>query len=264
MNLVVNARDAMPGGGVLTIRTENVLLDDASCRGKPGARPGKWVRLEVADSGEGMDSEVMAHVFEPFYTTKEVGRGSGLGLSVVFGIVRQHGGWINLASVPGEGCSFSVYLPVVEDVPSPTVERDAAMPDGKGHGERILLVEDEGVVREMAERALTGRGYSVSPAKNAAEAQEIFESERVRFDLVFSDVVLPDGSGFDLAERLLSFEPELSVLLTSGYADRELTGSTIEDRRYNFLEKPYELADLLRAVGEALSQSRRKWEEGDQ
>ncbi len=264
MNLVVNARDAMPEGGVLTIRTETVLLDDASCRGKPGARAGEWVRLEVADSGEGMDSEVMAHVFEPFYTTKEVGRGSGLGLSVVFGIVRQHGGWINLASVPGEGCSFSVYLPVAKDVASPTIEREAGMPDREGKGERILLVEDEEVVREMAERALSGRGYSVFPAKNAAEAQEIFESERVRFDLVFSDVVLPDGSGFDLAERLHSFDPGLSVLLTSGYADRELTGSTIEDRGYNFLEKPYELADLLHAVGEALSQSRKKWEEDGQ
>ncbi len=262
MNLVVNARDAMPEGGALTIRTENVLMDDASCRGKPEARPGEWVRLEVADTGEGMDSEIMAHVFEPFYTTKEVGQGSGLGLSVVFGIVRQHGGWMDLTSVPGEGCSFSVYLPVAEDVPSSAVERDAGMPDRRGHGERILLVEDEGVVREMAERALSGRGYTVFSAKNVAEAREVFESERVRFDLVFSDVVLPDGSGFDLAERLNSFDPELRVLLTSGYADRELTGSTIEDRGYSFLEKPYELADLLRAVGKALSQSRKKWEEG--
>ena len=255
-NLAVNARDAMPEGGKLTIKTENVTLDEEDCRTIPEARPGKFVCLSVEDTGVGMDKAILARIFEPFFTTKEPEVGTGLGLSVVYGIVKQHEGWINVYSEPGQGSTFKVYLPAVsvklEDEPKGTISLQGL----QGNGERILLVEDEGGVREFVTGMLGENGYVVFEAANAKEALDIFEREEGKFHLVFCDVVLPDKSGLELVDQLLSREPELRVLLSSGYTDQRLQWSVIRERGFRFIQKPYALTDLFRAIREAIEQAK--------
>jgi two-component system cell cycle sensor histidine kinase/response regulator CckA len=248
VNLVLNARDAMESGGKLVVRTKNVSVDTPSLRGKVDAVQDDWVLLQVSDDGSGMDPNVMEHIFEPFYTTKDPGKGSGLGLSVAFGVVKQHGGWIDVSSGPGRGSTFSVYLPAAS---GGTVEEGDDRDDERhvrGGGERVLLVEDQDDVRRIAERALVDGGFVVFAAASAAEAVDLFRDQGGRVDLLFSDLILRDDSGLDLAENLRSLNPGLPILLTSGCADKDPQWPTIEDRGYGFLEKPYEPADLIRAV----------------
>ncbi len=254
MNLAGNARDAMPEGGTLTIRTENVLLEEETVKGILDARPGRFVRLSVEDTGTGMDEETMQHIFEPFFTTKEAGRGTGLGLSVVYGIVRQHGGWINVASETGRGAVFSIYLPASPVKPEEEDTRAVSLKLLRGSGERILLVEDEEGVRGFASEVLRGHGYSVAEAASVKDALDVFEREGGDFHMVVSDVVLPDRSGLHLVDRLLSRKPGLRVLLSSGYTDQKLQWPLIQARNYRFLQKPYTVADLLQAVREVLDQ----------
>ncbi|NOZ24833.1 MAG: GAF domain-containing protein [Nitrospirae bacterium] len=252
MNLAGNARDAMPDGGTLTIRTENVLLEEGSSKAILDARPGRFVCLTVEDTGAGMDEETIQHIFEPFFTTKEAGRGTGLGLSVVYGIVKQHGGWINVSSESGRGSVFRIYLPASPVKLEGEERKSVALDNLRGGGERILLVEDEDGVRGFASEVLRGYGYSVAEAANVKEAMEVFEREDGRFHLVVSDVVLPDRSGLHLADQLLSRKPALRILLSSGYTDQKLQWPLIQERNFRFLQKPYTLADLLQAVKEVL------------
>ncbi len=254
MNLAVNARDAMPmpEGGKLTIKTENVTLDKDSCRPVPEALPGKFVCLSVEDTGAGMDKKIIPHIFEPFFSTKKDGSGTGLGLSVVYGIVKQHEGWINVYSEPGQGSTFKVYLPTFSIRQKKQHKKTTSLPKLQGHGERILLLEDEQRVREFAARVLRENGYVVFNAGNAKEALDIFEREKGNFHLVFSDIVLPDKSGSLLAEQLLSRKPELSVLLCSGYTDQKSQWPLMREKGVRFLQKPYALADLLQAIREAI------------
>jgi len=254
VNLAVNARDAMPQGGRLTIRTENIILDPLQSQGIPEARPGRFVRLSIEDTGVGMSAEVVQHLFEPFFTTKGVGKGIGLGLAAVYGIVQQHGGWINVYSAPGQGAIFRIYLPAL---PGAVERRTAeAIPLAKlrGNGERILLVEDERDVRAFASRALSRSNYVVLEAGRMAEALAIFAREKGEFDLVFSDVVLPDGSGLHLVDELLSRKPTLKVLLSSGYTDDKSRWAIIREKGFPFLQKPYSLIDLLRVVQAVIQQ----------
>jgi PAS domain S-box-containing protein len=253
MNLIVNARDAMPTGGRITIKTENVTVDEEYCRSYSYARSGRFVCLSVEDTGVGMEWEVVEHIFEPFFTTKEAGRGTGLGLSVVYGIVKQHEGWINVYSEPDRGTVFRIYLAATTAAPDEKIEDRMVWSGLRGAGERILLVEDEQGVREFAVRALRANGYEVVEAVSAAEATEIFEREGGKFHLLFSDVVLGDQSGLDLVERFLKRRPELGVLLSSGYMDEKSQWPVIRERGYSFLNKPYFLSDLLKAVKEALA-----------
>ncbi len=248
MNLAGNARDAMPNGGSLTIRTENVVLDEEQSNVILEARPGKFVCLSVEDSGAGMNKKTIQHIFEPFFTTKEAGKGTGLGLSVVYGIVKQHEGWINVSSKPGRGSTFRIYLPASSVKSEVEAEKTITVHKLQGSGERILLVEDEEGVRGFASEVLRGSGYSVAEAANVQEALEIFEREKGNFYLILSDVVLPDKSGLYLVDRLLSYKPELRVLLSSGYTDQKSQWSLIQEREFRFLQKPYTLADLLQAV----------------
>ncbi len=254
MNLAVNACDAMPQGGRLTIKTENVTLNQACCQLIPRARPGKFVCLSVEDTGVGMDEATLQHIFEPFFTTKEVGQGTGLGLSVVYGIVEQHEGWINVYSEPGQGSTFKVYLPVFssETEKYETTEETVSLQGLQGCGERILVVEDEPGVRELARRVLDQNGYVVFEAASATEALAIFEREGGNFHLVFSDVVLPDKTGLQLVDQLLARKPEQRVLLASGYTERKAQLSVIRERGLRFLPKPYTPDDLLQAVEEAM------------
>lgn len=257
MNLVVNARDAMPQGGRLVIRTGQVRVDAAECTSfhsdcahSPRARPGHFVCLSVQDTGMGMTPEAIEHLFEPFFTTKEYG--TGLGLAVVYGIVNQHSGWIDVESGLNKGTTVRIYLPSVDEV----LEQDAAEGpstlDFQGHGEGILLVEDEAEVRRFAARVLGEQGYKVFPASRVEEALRIFEQERDRIHLVFSDVVLPDGNGLQLVDALLLLNGDLSVLLSSGYIDHKSRLSIIRERGHHFLQKPYTLPELFAAIHEAI------------
>ena len=253
MNLSVNARDAMADGGRLLIKTENIVLDEGRSRDIPEARPGRFVRISVCDSGIGMDKETIQHIFEPFFSTKAAGKGTGLGLSVVHGIVKQHNGWINVHSKPGEGTTFDIYLPAFSGTAEPEPEGDISLKAFQGNGERILLVEDDETVRKLAMEVLDENGYVVFEAASAKEAIAIFEREKGKFDLLFSDVVLPDESGIQLINQLIERNPEPGVLLTSGYTDHKSQWRDIKERGLRFLGKPYPLPDLFKAVKEAIA-----------
>ncbi|GMT47725.1 MAG: hypothetical protein IEMM0007_1291 [bacterium] len=255
MNLAGNARDAMPNGGSLTIRTENVLLDEEQSNVILEARPGKFVCLSVEDTGAGMNKKTIQHIFEPFFTTKEAGKGTGLGLSVVYGIVKQHEGWINVSSKSGLGSTFRIYLPASSVKSEDEARKAYPVQKLQGSGERILLVEDEEGVRGFASEALRGSGYVVIEAVNVQEALDIFEREKGDFHLILSDVVLPDNSGLHLVDQLLSYKPDLQVLLSSGYTDQKSQWPLIREREFRFLQKPYALGDLLQAVKEVIEKN---------
>jgi signal transduction histidine kinase/HAMP domain-containing protein len=253
MNLAVNARDAMPHGGTLTIDVSPVQVDEAYVQSRPEARPGAFVTLRVSDTGLGMDSATMSRIFEPFFTTKEVGKGTGLGLATVYGIVKQHEGWIEVASQPGQGSTFMVYFPasaeaakaeVAEGVPSATVQ---------GGHETILVVEDETVLRDMAHLILQDCGYSVLAAGSGAEALQVWERHRGSIDLLLTDMVMPGGmSGRELAGRLLAEHPSTRVIFTSGYNVEETNTDFFRRRGAFFLQKPYTRNTLTKVVRDCL------------
>jgi len=254
MNLVVNARDAMPDGGKITVRTENVDIDKALSKVIPEALPGRFVRFSVEDAGVGIDKAILDQIFEPFFTTKDVGVGTGLGLSVVYGIIKQHDGWINVYSEPGHGTIFKIYLPAVSEKIDDMSEEMISQKDIKGSGERILLVEDEEGIREFTAEALRENGYIIFEAANAKEALELFKNEDGNFDLIFSDVVMPGKSGLQLVVELLSDKPDLRVLLSSGYSDKKSRWCEIKKRGFRFLQKPYSVPGLLETIREVLEQ----------
>ncbi len=252
-NIAVNAKDAMKQGGRLTIRTENIELKEQACSDIPNSRPGRFVRLTLADTGTGMEPDVLDRIFEPFFSTKESGKGTGLGLSVVYGIVEQHNGFIRVISRVGQGTAFEIYLPAVRekaDDKKEPIHPDLAVLQGRG--ERILVVEDETGVREYLKSALKRNGYHVDVAAKANEALDCFEKRDRKFELVFSDVVLPDRNGVDLVEELLDRKPGLGILLSSGYTERRPWSSEIEDKKYRYLQKPYRMIQLLQIIREVL------------
>ena len=252
MNLAVNARDAMPRGGKLTIKTENILIDEIYCQNTPEARPGEFVCVTVEDNGIGMNKETMERIFEPFFSTKGPGRGTGLGLAVVYGIVKQHDGWINVYSEPEHGSTFKIYLPVSNEEEKMEEEIDPAIL--KGNGERILVVEDEKRVCDLAKKVLSKHGYCIFTAATLAEAETVYKKEKGKFDLLFSDVVLPDGDGIELSDRFLKRKKKLKVILSSGYTDKKSQWEIIKKRGFRFLQKPYSLIALLQAVYETLDE----------
>jgi CheY-like chemotaxis protein len=255
VNLSINARDAMPNGGFLTLKTENVVLDDFYCKLVPEARPGQFVRISIADTGSGMSAEIRERIFEPFFSTKGPGKGTGLGLSVVYGIVKQHNGWINIYSEVGQGTEFKIYFPAVFVTPE---ENPAPLKNLKtldGMGERILVVEDEKCVREFSVSALEKHGYRVTAVSTVADAVKVFVRERGAFDLVFTDVVLPDATGMSMADHLRRRSPSVKVLFTSGYTGTKSQWRQIKAKGLHFLQKPYTLVDLLQSVKRELTKS---------
>jgi signal transduction histidine kinase len=253
INLVLNARDAMPNGGPIRIATAVVELDVAAARRNLDARAGRFVCLTVSDSGCGMTPEVRDRIFDPFFTTKEVGKGTGLGLSTVHGIIQQHEGWIEIATEPGVGSTFSVFLPVLENVPEITAISKAAPQLQNGNGESILIVEDEPAVREMARMALEQSGFRVFEAADGPRALEIWEKRPVQIELLVTDMVMPNGlTGCQLARELQSRDPQLRVVYTSGYSSdviKQERGVLAGD---NFLPKPYDPLSLLKTVRRSL------------
>jgi len=249
VNMVVNARDAMSSGGRLTIRAGTSTLTEDTMGDCADARPGSYVRLSIEDNGEGIPPDVRERIFEPFFTTKARGQGTGLGLAGAYGIVCQHEGWIDVDSEVGRGTAFHIHLPACAAEVATEEPQAAATENRTGRGERILLVEDEDAVRDFAIRALSASGYEVIATASAEEALEQFRQKNGRFDLIFSDVVLPGKSGVTLAEELLALDPKLDILLSSGYSDEKSQWGEIQERGYDFLQKPYELVNLLDVIG---------------
>jgi CheY-like chemotaxis protein len=256
LNLVVNARDAMPQGGHLTLESANVNLDASYVNRHAGARPGPHVMLSVSDTGCGMPPEVQAHIFEPFFTTKEQGKGTGLGMATAYGIVKQSGGYIEVDSEPGRGTAIKIYLPRVAGAPE-TVERGLTAGLPLKGTETILLVEDEEAVRELARDILQRHGYTVLEAGNGGEALLACERHQGPIPFLLTDVVMPQMSGPQLAERLLPLHPEMKVLYMSGYTDDAVIRHGVMDAGIAFIQKPFTPATLTRAVREMLDMPRR-------
>ncbi|MGH9706015.1 MAG: PAS domain S-box protein [Candidatus Acidiferrales bacterium] len=254
MNLAVNARDAMPEGGRLTIETGNVELDASFSRSKAVMAPGRYVMLAVTDNGCGMDGETQAHIFEPFFTTKEKGKGTGLGLATVYGIVKQSGGYVWVYSEPGQGSSFKIYLPRIEDEASTTgnarAEDSRSLPRGS---ETILLVEDEKGVRELTREYLQMCGYSVIDAENGHTALELAAMHAGPVQLLMTDVVMPGISGRELADRIKRLRPEIKILYMSGYTDQAVVHHGILESDAILLQKPFTLAALASKLRELLN-----------
>ena len=252
-NLCVNARDACAGVGKVTIETSNTAFDEDYCSIHSGFIPGEYVQLAVSDSGCGMDKEVLENLFEPFFTTKGIGQGTGLGLSTVYGIVKQNMGFINVYSEPGAGTTFRIYLPrymgAHEGV---SVEGRSQI---EGGPETILLVEDEAAILNLGREMLESLGYRVLPAGTPGEAIKLAEEHVGEIDLLVTDVVMPEMSGWDLCMRLLSLYPNLKRLLMSGYTANIIADHGILKEGVSFLQKPFSMKDLSIKVREALGKN---------
>jgi PAS domain S-box-containing protein len=250
LNLAINSRDAMPRGGRLILEAANVEIDEGHANQHVAVQPGPYVRLSVTDTGTGMDAQTQEHLFEPFFTTKEKGKGTGLGLSTVYGIVKQSGGHIWVYSEPGQGTTFKVYLPRVEDLPAEA--RSQPAPHIVTGSETVLVVEDEPAVRRLIERILRGAGYQVLGAATGNEALALCEKQAGGIDLLLTDVVMPQMSGRELAERLAKLCPRLKVLYMSGYTEDAIVHHGVLDPDTQFIAKPFATADLARKVREVL------------
>jgi two-component system, cell cycle sensor histidine kinase and response regulator CckA len=249
MNLAVNARDAMPRGGKLVIETANIYLDKVYADKHAGLQPGPYVMLAVRDVGSGMNPETVSHIFEPFFTTKPKGKGTGLGLAMVYGVVIQSGGHVAVESKLGKGSSFKVYLPRVESVlPAEALPPAEAL---KG-SETILLVEDEEPVRQLACEILQASGYTILEASGGLDALQVCETHNGGIQLMVTDVVMPGMSGRELADELSSVRPEMRVLYVSGYTEDAIGEYGVLEEGVNFLQKPFRPCDLARKVRDVL------------
>jgi two-component system cell cycle sensor histidine kinase/response regulator CckA len=254
MNLCLNARDAMPQGGRLIIETQNMEIDREFCRVHPYARQGNFILLSVSDTGIGMDTATADHIFEPFFTTKEMGKGTGLGLATVYGVVKQHEGFIHLYSEPGRGTTFRVYLPASSGAAEPLQpKRDEQVPKGT---ETILLAEDNEGLREAAKEMLEKLGYRVIPATNGAEAVQIFSKNPGEFDLIILDVVMPKVSGPAAFSLMTALRPDLRIAFSTGYTAEAASLNSMIDQGACILQKPYSLKSLGQMVRAILDRPR--------
>jgi PAS domain S-box-containing protein len=255
LNLAVNARDAMPQGGKLVIETCNVEIDEAYARSHESVSPGRYVRLTVGDTGIGMDTQTQARMFEPFFTTKEPGKGTGLGLATVYGVVKQTGGWIWVASEPGEGTTFEIYLPQIEEVEkSMTISAKKAIPATAPTGtETVLLVEDQDGIRDLVGEFLRRKGYTVLHAVDGEEALRLAEHHD-EINLLLTDVLMPNIGGRELAERLTQERPRMKVLFMSGYTEQTSLGGEAVGQPAAVLQKPFSMDNLARKIRNVLDE----------
>ncbi|HPA17811.1 MAG TPA: PAS domain S-box protein [Verrucomicrobiae bacterium] len=252
-NLCINARDAIRGVGSITIETSSAVFDDACCAAHDGSLPGEYVLLAVRDDGHGMDAETLAHVFEPFFTTKGPGKGVGLGLATVYGIVRQNNGFIRVSSEPRRGTTFEIFLPRCEEEPAPWSGDGGARPAAPGRRETILLVEDEAKFLDVARKMLEQSGHTVLAAATPSEAIRLAREHPDRIQLLLTDVVMPEMRGPDLAKGILSLCPRAKVIFMSGHAADILGRQSELDEGEHFLQKPFSMGDLTAKVREALA-----------
>ena len=251
MNLCVNARDAMPQGGELTVRAQNVTLDDAYARLHLEARPGRFVMVTVADTGHGMTPEVVSRIFEPFFTTKEIGKGTGLGLSTALTIIRSHGGFINVYSEPRRGTQFAVYLPALEAGAAEAAERGTPqLPAGRG--ELILVVDDEESIRQITKGTLETFNYRVLTAGDGTEAVALYAQHRDEVALVLTDMMMPFMDGPATIRALQKLDPHVPVIAASGLAANEKAAEATALGARMFLSKPYTAEKLLKSLDEIL------------
>jgi len=252
MNLAVNARDAMPKGGCLIITTSTAEITEAGARQRPEARAGRFVCLSVKDTGTGMDAKTVARIFEPFFSTKEVGRGTGLGLATAYGILKQHQGWIEVATEIGMGTTFTLYFPALGTCVVESSDQNEAPPAVRGGSETILLVEDESVVRDFVCETLRHYKYHVLEAGTGVEALKVWEKHNGEIDLLLTDMVMPEGmTGSHLATHLRERKPDLKIIFTSGYSP-EVIGRSFTAGDTEFLQKPYGAPLLAQRVRKCL------------
>jgi len=252
MNVAVNARDAMPEGGKLVIKTENITLDQEFCRTHTGATPGEYVLLSISDTGHGMERETVKHIFEPFYTTKETGKGTGLGLSMVYAIVKNHHGYIACASEPGEGTTFRIYFPTMESgimEQGAETDQEAGLPAGN---ETILLVDDEAFLRDLGAEILGRFGYTVLQAENGENALEIYEKKRAEISLIVLDLIMPGMGGKKCLEEILRVNPRAKVVVASGYSINGSPQDVLDAGARGYIRKPYDLREMLNAIRKLL------------
>jgi two-component system cell cycle sensor histidine kinase/response regulator CckA len=250
-NLAVNARDAMPDGGKLTIETQNICLDEDYCKMHPGFIPGPFVLLGVSDDGAGMDGETLQNAFEPFFTTKEQGKGTGLGLAMVYGIVKQNGGFINIYSEQGRGTSFKIFIPkILEEGES--WEKNEESPAITGTG-TVLIVEDDDMVRKIASEMLEAVGYTVIAIGKPEEALALCGDPGAAIDLLITDVIMPGMSGKELRDRVELTRPGIKVLFMSGYTSDVIAHRGVLEEGVHFLQKPFSMNDLARKVRDLLN-----------
>jgi PAS domain S-box-containing protein len=255
MNLAVNARDAMPNGGRLTVTTQNVVLSGRFGLLDGALLPGEYALLAMSDTGQGMDAETLEHIFEPFYTTKGPGRGSGLGLAMIYGIVKNHSGHISCRSELGRGTTFSIYLPVVGAQTRPAAASQAHFPL-QGGSETILLVDDEEPLRDLGKQILARFGYTVVTAANGETGLEIYRGKCHDIDLVILDLIMPGMGGTRCLEELLAFNPKVKILIASGHTPEGPTQLALGSGACGFVAKPFEVSGILRAVRAVLDADR--------
>ncbi len=246
MNLAVNARDAMPQGGRLLLETQNVNLDEDYCRIHLGAKPGPHVLLSVSDTGKGMDRDTLVHIFEPFYTTKGPGEGTGLGLAMVYGIVKQHDGFIMCYSEPSRGTTFKIYFAALSV--GDETQTVPETPQPRGGSEAILMVDDDELIRQLGSRILTKGGYKVIEASNGNEALDVYRACRDEISLVMLDLIMPEMGGVQCLEELLKINPDVKVIIASGFSVNVQTKTALDSGAMGFVKKPFNMAEMLGTV----------------
>lgn len=255
MNLALNARDAMPDGGILTIETQRVTIGPDFCCNHVDAKPGDYVMLIVSDTGHGMDRETLQHMFEPFYTTKEVGKGTGLGLSMVFGMVKQHGGFITFDSQLNRGAEFRIFLPAIDQARQSLPVDHQVGESEMIVGGTILLVDDEEMVRELGADFLSHVGYRMFTASNCEEALELYKSHQNDISLVLLDLIMPEMGGKSCLMELLKIDPDVKVIIVSGYSPNEIHDNALKSDAKAFVSKPYDLDNLIRTIDRVLNET---------
>jgi CheY-like chemotaxis protein len=251
-NLAVNACDAMPNGGSLTLTTDTIEIDHEAARFSPDRRPGRFVRLSVTDAGCGMDAATLEHIFEPFFTTKHSGKGTGLGLATVYGIIHQHEGWIEVGSEPGKGSTFLIYLPALPGKSAVDTAPGTAAPP-RGGKETILLVEDDANVRKVVALFLRRWGYQVMESTSAREALALWKDHGPQIELFFTDMVMPGGtSGLELARQLRVLRPCLKVIISSGYSEVLAHQNNLGAENITYIAKPTQPRELAAAIRRCL------------
>jgi PAS domain S-box-containing protein len=254
INLAINAQEAMPAGGTVTIKTDTIQLDESDIKTKPDLTPGTYVLMEIEDTGTGIDEDYLDRIFDPFFTTKGMAESKGMGLSVALGIIKRHNGRIEVDSQAGEGATFSIYLPAIieEKVEKPEIEKEEGIAY-TGSGESILVVEDDEIVLRYLEDVLSENNYKIYKAENGAQARKIFEKEKENISLLLSDVIMPDINGIELAEELQKEKEDLKVILSSGYSDEKAGRRKIKNKGFQFLQKPYGIENLLEKIRNILT-----------